>query len=59
MEKIVVVRFFFCRVYISPKNVVLSLKVDFGFFPIMIGSFAFLFNCTPVGQTSDFMTVPT
>ena len=25
--------------------------------PIMVGNFAFLFNCTPVGRTSDFMTV--
>ena len=23
-----------------------------------VGNFAFLFNCTPVGQTSDSMTVP-
>ena len=27
--------------------------------PITDGNFAFLFNCTPVGRTSDFMTVPT
>ena len=27
--------------------------------PIMIGNFAFLFNCTPVGRTSDSMMVPT
>ena len=27
--------------------------------PITIGNSAFLFNCTPVGWTSDFMTVPT
>ena len=26
---------------------------------IMVGDFAFLFNCTPVGRTSDSMTVPT
>ena len=26
---------------------------------IMVGNFAFLFNCTPVGRTSDSMTVPT
>ena len=25
---------------------------------ITVGNFAFLFNCTPVGQTSDSMTVP-
>ena len=27
--------------------------------PITVGNFAFLFNCRPVGQTSDSMTVPT
>ena len=27
--------------------------------PITVGSFAFLFNCTPVGRTSDSMMVPT
>ena len=27
--------------------------------PITVGYFAFLFNCTPVGQTSDSITVPT
>ena len=27
--------------------------------PITVGNFAFLFNYTPVGQTSDPMTVPT
>ena len=27
--------------------------------PITVGNFAFLFNCTPVGQTSDSMMVPT
>ena len=27
--------------------------------PIMVGNFAFLFICTPVGRTSDSMTVPT
>ena len=26
--------------------------------PITVGNFAFLFNCTPVGWTSDSMTVP-
>ena len=25
--------------------------------PITVGNFAFLFNCTPVGRTSDSMTV--
>ena len=27
--------------------------------PFGVGNFAFLFNCTPVGRTSDFITVPT
>ena len=27
--------------------------------PITVGNFAFLFNCTPVGLTSDSMMVPT
>ena len=27
--------------------------------PITVGNFAFLFNCTPVGRTSDPMMVPT
>ena len=27
--------------------------------PITVGNFAFLFNCTPVGRTSDYMTVLT
>ena len=27
--------------------------------PIMVGNFAFHFNCTPVGRTSDNMMVPT
>ena len=27
--------------------------------PIMVGNFAFLFNCTQVGGTSDSMTIPT
>ena len=27
--------------------------------PITVGNFAFLFNCTPVGWTSDSMIVPT
>ena len=27
--------------------------------PITVGNFAFLFNCTPLGQTSDSMMVPT
>ena len=27
--------------------------------PIRVGNFAFLLNCTPVGGTSDSMTIPT
>ena len=27
--------------------------------PSTVGNFAFLFNCTPLGRTSDSMTVPT
>ena len=27
--------------------------------PIKVGNFAFLFNCTPAGRTSDSMIVPT
>ena len=27
--------------------------------PITVGNFAYLFNCTPVGRTSDSMMVPT
>ena len=27
--------------------------------PTTVGNFAFFFNCTLVGLTSDFMTVPT
>ena len=27
--------------------------------PITVGNFALLFNCTPVGRTSDSMTIPT
>ena len=26
--------------------------------PITVGNFAFFFNCTLVGRTSDFVTVP-
>ena len=26
---------------------------------ITVGNFAFLFNCTPMGRTSDYRTVPT
>ena len=27
--------------------------------PVKVGSFAFFFGCTPVGRTSDSVTVPT
>ena len=27
--------------------------------PFTVGNFAFLFNCTPMGRTSESMTVPT
>ena len=27
--------------------------------PITVGNFSLLFNCTPMGRTSDSMTVPT
>ena len=27
--------------------------------PITVGNFAFLFNCTPLGRTSDSLMVPT
>ena len=27
--------------------------------PITVGNFAFLFNCTPLGRTTDSMMVPT
>ena len=27
--------------------------------PITVGGFVFLFGCTPMGRTSDSMTVPT
>ena len=34
-------------------------KIGHVVMPITVGNFAFLFNCTPVGRTSDSMTVPT
>ena len=45
------------------KNV-LKVKVMIAFMtkdfnPIPVGNFVFLFNCTPVGRTSDSMMVPT
>ena len=33
-----------------------NVKEDKG---VLFGNFAFLFNCTPVGRTSDSMMVPT
>ena len=41
--------------YINVLQQTASLVVN----PITVGNFAFLFNCTPVGRTSDSMTVPT
>ena len=48
----------------SRARTVLSLTSYFGLYslvdnPITVGNFAFLFNCTPVGRTSDSMMVPT
>ena len=34
------------------------LNLSFHPNPITVGNFAFLSNCTPVGRTSDSMTVP-
>ena len=39
--------------------IVLQLTACLVVNPIMVGNFAFLFNCTPVGGKSDSMTVPT
>ena len=37
-----------------------TLKIpNNGFLPITVGNLAFHFDCTPVGRTSDSMTVPT
>ena len=41
------------NIYVLQQTACLVVK------PIMVGNFAFLFNCTPVGWTSDTMTVPT
>ena len=39
-------------IYVLQQTVCLVIN------PITVGKFAFLFNCTPVGRTSDTMTVP-
>ena len=41
--------------YINVLQLTACLVVN----PITIGNFAFLFDCTRVGRTSDSMTVPT
>ena len=38
---------------------VLQQTACFVVYSIMVGNLAFLFNCTPVGRTSDSKTVPT
>ena len=38
---------------------VLKQTACLGVNPVTVGNFAFLFNCTPVGQTSDSMTAQT
>ena len=40
-------------------NVFQQLDYMLGGQPIIVCNFAFLFNCTPVGQTADSMKVPT
>ena len=44
---------------IGYNNYVLQQTACLVINPITVGNFAFLFNCTPVGRTSDSMTVPT
>ena len=44
---------------ISFNNYVLQQTACLVINPIMVGNFAFLFNCTSLGRTSDSMTVPT
>ena len=39
----------------ATKKITACLVVN----PITVGNFSFLFNCTPVGRTSDSMMVPT
>ena len=43
-------RMYWCQIIIN---------IDFSMFLNVGDDFAFLFNCTPVGQTSDSMMVPT
>ena len=46
--------------YIRKYNInVLQQTICLVVNPIAVGNFDFLFNCTPVGRTSDSMTVPT
>ena len=42
-----------CNIYVLQQTACLVVN------PITVGNFAFLFNCTPVGRTSDSMTLPT
>ena len=44
---------------IGYNNIVLQQTACLVVNPITVGNFAYLFNCTPVGWTSDSMTVPT
>ena len=44
---------------IGYNNIILQQTAYLVVNPITVGNFAFLFNCTPVGRTSDSMTVPT
>ena len=39
------------------QNSIINILYEIVINPIMVGNFAFPFNCTPVGQTSDSMTV--
>ena len=56
----------FLDLHLSISNNIVSTKIydkrhDFDLVvnPITVGNFAFLFNCTLVGRTSDSMMVPT
>ena len=42
-----------CKIYVLQQTACFVVN------PIIVGNFAFLFNCTPVGRTSDSMTVST
>ena len=58
------VRFYFIKIISHYKKIgyninVLQQTVCLVVNPITVGNFAFLFNCTPVGRTSDSMMVPT